>query len=241
MSLKEVVENSISASHSEGGIELRKRATSEIPILHRRLAVKAIDAFIFLVPRALQKLEQFEMHKQGFRYVASGAESTVIHKDGSVIKIVRGSENLKSNERVVLRDSKKRDFDNVQHYLGDYVINQTIDISEHPYRSGKEIVQTSQPYVEFTNLIHPSTYTGTVKVQDRSGYILDKLSDFVDRSWELFGSKALLPDINGIDNVVIDRSGNIVLIDTQPIGEQQPELQLILKSQLSSLASIVNE
>jgi hypothetical protein len=95
--------------------------------------------------------------------------------------------------------------------------------------------------VEFTNLIHPSTYTGTVKVQDRSGYILDKLSDFVDRSWELFGSKALLPDINGIDNVVIDRSGNIVLIDTQPIGEQQPELQLILKSQLSSLASIVNE
>lgn len=240
MGLRDVVENSIKASHSEGSIELRRQMTREIPKLHRRLAVLSIDETVFLVPTIKQAVEIARLKRSGMNYMTAGAEVRVFRDGDRVLKHVIGSEWMTKDVRQKLRDKKAEEYDKLQAHLSDVVLDQEISLAAHPFRRGHEVIQTAQPFIEFSPLIETNGVDRRVTLTTPQEGALDDLSNFLDGAYQLHGAHGLLPDTNGLNNIVQTDRG-LVLLDSQAIGMEDPALQALILRQLSDISEILEK
>lgn len=234
MSLRNVIESSIAASTSESAMEHRKSQVKELTPTYKRLAAQSIDVVVFLAPSIQLTFDRLAMQRSGYRFIGSGAEARVYSDGEKVIKYVRESERLTSDERIALRDKKAAEFNLLRTYLSAFVLEQSIMVAPHAVKKNVEVVQTVQPHTEFSRLLGRSGYEGDIIFSDTAMTSADELSNFLDVTWQLFGREGILPDTNGTDNIVMTENG-VVLLDTQPIGADRGELQSLIKQQLGSI------
>lgn len=239
MGLINVIESSILATSSEGTMQSRKIHVKEVEPAYKRVIAQSIDIAIFAIPATLLALDRAAMHRHGYTFVGSGVEARVYSDGTQVTKYVGKSERLSSSERRDLRDRKRADFDLLHHHMSSFVLDQTISVAPHVLRQDREIVQTVQPHAHFSRLMERIGVTGDMRMEATGTSVLDELSDFVDASWQLFGSTGLLPDINGPDNVVRVED-SVLLLDTQPISDEVPGSQELIQRQLGSISTFID-
>lgn len=239
MSLRRVIEHSIAATVSEDSMMTRRRQVKELTPAHVRLAAQSIDAAVFLIPTLKHEIDHIMMRRRGYRYIGSGAESRVYSDGTQVLKYVKGSELLSDHERKELSDKKQTEFEQLKTHMASFLLDQTIAVAPHIIKRGQEVVQTAQPYASYAKLIESNGPGGDMHLYDTTTDVLDELSDFVDASWDLHSKTGLLPDTNGLDNVVQTKNG-LLLIDTQPITLDQAPIQAVVMSQLGSIATLLD-
>lgn len=239
MDIKAVVMNSIASTHSEGAMEQRRQQINSMPLTYRRIGLQAIDSCIFLIPSLVHRIEHSLFSLHGVTYVGSGAESRVFRLGNTVLKYAHGSERIDEDKKQEIVKEMSDKFNILRNSLAPFVLDQSISIAPHIIRTRKTVVQTEQPYVAFTSFMRPAGDEGGVDM-DLSAVNLNALSDFTDRSRALYRETGLLPDTNGLDNVVVAGAG-VILIDTQPIAGDNPSLQAIIHRQLDSISRAIDD
>lgn len=239
MGFVDVVRNSRREAENGRPLIDRRRDTDVMPQFHRRLAVKAIDEVVFNLARLEKARDIMAMRLAGIEQIGSGAESIVFKIGDRAVKYAKWSEGMSEAERIELACKKVDDFDTIGDYLEPYLLDQTVSVANHPFYKDRRAVQINQPYVKFQSAIirHPSNISDGVSVA--SDAPLDQLSNFLDASWRLYGRTGLLVDTNGVDNIVVS-DGQLLLLDTQPIGQEVPEIRPIILGQLNLLSSYLN-
>jgi hypothetical protein len=242
MGLRNVIEHGLRASHSPALIEQRKEQVQLLQPVSKRLAVQAIDGVVFSLANVRNYVADRDARAAGLEKVGAGVEADVYRMGDSAIKYVRNSHLLSDSGRRELVDIKQSDFLKLQAELAIFMPAQTITIEPHLFNPGREVVQTTQPFVRFEPLV---TYRGVersvVLPNKITPLIADDLSDFLDGAWTSFGKEKILPDTNGSNNLVIDSEGRLKLLDTQPVGTMHPEVQVKIMEQMRSLALQLNK
>lgn len=218
MGLRNVIENSLRASESPALVEMRKEQVRLLQPPAKRLAVQAIDGFVFAATSPRRVIADRSAAAAGLQFVWGGVEADVYRRGDSVIKYVRESVRLSDLGRRELVKTKQDNFASLQSDLGAFVMDQEILMAPHLFKPGYDVVQTEQPFVDFTPIMARSTTTGNLELLPGVTVPRDELSDFLDGAWALFAREYMLPDLAGADNLVMDQEGHLKLIDTQPIG-----------------------
>jgi len=217
---------------------------STIPNPIRRAGAQAFDVGVFLGSKASVYLRTEKLRRAGISMIGQGYESVVYlnEPEGQVTKFALGSIRMTALERQREALRKQHEFDLVRERLGSFTLSQTISVGPYVLSPRRDIIQTSQSFVRFNPFLDPVQNTPNITFpSDAAPRTYDQLSNFIDRAWELEGRHCLLPDTNGPENVVTDMEGNIVLLDTQPIGLRHPKAQETIKTQLVTMSEILEK
>lgn len=240
MGLRNVIEHGMRASESQAQREFRKEQVRLLEPPVKRLAVQAIDAAVFTFTSARRYISERDARAMGLQRIGDGVECDVFRLGDSVIKYARHSIKMPPSERQQLAERKREDFAKLGAELGRFLPDQTISVEPHLFRPGREVVQTTQPFVAFTPLMETrGVLIHRIALLDTAASVADQLSDFVDGARAVLRTEKVAPDIIGRDNLVIDETGGLQLIDTQPIGaetEASRRLQEEIRTHLLSIS-----
>jgi hypothetical protein len=227
---------------------LRERQTSlenMTPSFRRQVSsglLKLATARPELATSSLNKLARLK----GLRYLGCGVEFSAYAdtKAQEAVKVHRASATFERPQREKLAIDKSLGHGLLYRYLGRTILDQRIDIREHVLGGGYETLQIRQPLVDFGNLDSPfQVSVETVdtehleQITRRFPGIDEALREFIKRSRIMYETTDALPDTNGSNNVVAQQGGNVVLLDSTPIGNNHPGVQLLILDQLTSLES----
>lgn len=161
----------------------------------------------------------------GLEYLGKGVDSIVFRLGDSAIKYARRSHLLDDAFRSRLAARKVEAYLELRSDVGSFMPPQSISIEPHLFRPGCEVVQTTQPFIRFTPAVVHKGLFRSVKLAPGAFGALDQLSNFLDAAKAADARGKILPDIYGRNNLVVDDSGKLLLIDTEPVTEDHPEDQ----------------
>lgn len=212
----------------------------------KRLGAKGIHYISATQPDASMQIMQAIVARHGLEYLGCGFESSVYKRGDEVIKVHRNSVRMPQYQKEFLRVKKQGEYQLLSQHLGSFLLSQSIVVDVHPLGDGHQAVQTLQPYCDFSESLKifrkdkDAIDLGALDELCRAHPgIEDTLRDFVEASFTAADQTNCLPDTNGVNNLVIAADAGQVsglkLIDTQPITPSFPDVQILIRNQLSSL------
>lgn len=216
----------------------------------KRKLGRGLLQFALAHPQAAERSLDLLASSSGYRYLGSGVEfSTYLRTADSVaVKVHRGSAGQPQEKLSELVAEKKQGYTLLANYLGSTVLPQTVRVAEHVLGGNFQTVQIDQPFVTFSDEDSPFRVMDTGVDSHRLENIVRSMpgidvafSELITRSRRMYDEKEQLPDTNGTNNIVAQPAGNLVLIDSSPIGSEHPGVQQLILDQLQSLESGLRE
>lgn len=227
----------------------RQQEIERLPSL-RKHSAKAILSFATRYPQAGHRALDAAAALRGYSFLGSGVEySAYLRKrDERVVKVNRASANREPDYLVELQEQVRSQHMILADYLGSIVTTSDVYIAEHILGGGHQMLQIEQVFVDTTT--HPLPFTSQspeVNLADIDNLVTNipgadvALDEFCAATQRLFEAENVLPDTNGRDNVVVQSSGDIALIDTIPIDRSHPAVQDLIMKQVASLETALKE
>lgn len=216
-------EASLARAKDSSGRERRKEAIKQTNNPIQKIVELGLHAIAGTFPKTVQGVLTLPYRLNGFEFIGSGAQATVLGVDNSVIKIIRPSFRMGKVEQEREAERLRGLIDvNRQVHKG-IVLPTSVEIGRHPIRNNS-VIMLRQPWVQPDNDAPESA----------SGQLLD----FAQRSIDEMAPEGLLPDVGDPNNVAfID--GQLHLIDTIPVSRiESPESFRAAENVLRAMALV---
>ncbi len=195
---------------------------------------------------AINILNLISVIEGGPRYIGNGAFVSV-YKDGDeVVKVYRHTACLDEAARQGYMISRAEMCERLKGYLGKIVVPQAFFIGQHPLGDYR-VVLARQPYVRGGKLDFFKSNTLSLNETEVAGYCEyyeegeSQIRGLVDATFASHDGSGEVPDLNGCDNIrLVDPSGQIKLIDAEPISEaEHPGVHRLVLDQATILGNFV--
>ena len=239
-----ILERSVAANVGSWLVHDRQHELDALTNPLKRKLGRGLLAFALAHPQAAERTLDRLASGQGYRYLGSGVEfSTYLRSsDNTAIKVHRNSAGQPQEKLTELVDEKKQGYVLLANYLGSTVLPQTVQVAEHVLGGNFQTVQIEQPFITFSDEDSPFRVMDTAVDPGRLENLVrnvpgidDAFLELITRSRLMYDEKEQLPDTNGTNNIVAQPAGNLVLIDSSPIGSEHPGVQQLILDQLQSL------
>lgn len=244
--IRNVVEHSLASLINPELAEQRRSSIKAIENLRKRYGALAIHDLVAKFPRTAERLVGNDTRFGAVEYVGSGADHIVYRFGVSVVKVHQRSIDMEESQRQQLLTSQQLKFGIMAAFVSSMLLDQTIDIGQHPLRPSDRAVRITQPYC-------PHTPT-TVFTQD--SFNIDQhsleqllssrpeleqpLVELAKNSLAMYQAARLVPDLTGRQNVVIPTyDEGLIIIDGQPIDESARREQERSLSQAQQLLGLM--
>lgn len=192
---------------SDKAIEQRRQAIQGNPNPARRLGAEALHAAAGIIGRErLFRLFARPYEKEGYAVLGHGAQSTALRSVGRVIKIVRSSSSMTTEERGRL----------VEDIDGLVEINRTT----HPdfCLPTQVSVTTIRHLGEVVALLQKST--PRIEPVRWSSELGEQIKNFATASLDIMVPQGFVPDVLGRNNLYFDPKEQLTLVDTVPVDRE---------------------
>ena len=236
-----VLGQSIASTVNSELLEARETYIKNISNPIRRLGALGLHNLAVHYPETAVKLiNSGNARRSGVEFIWAGGEADVYRADQNVIKVLRSSDTLDAAGRTAMASERKAEFEQISNFLGKFMLEQTIEVGDHPVTNSRQVVKTIQPFIELIDL---KLFNGSDINQERLEEVCDKypgtnqkLSEFVESSLEMVSSAGLMPDTIGRANLVINQANNeLTLLDSHPLPITYEYTRPIIAGHLSSL------
>lgn len=216
-------EASLARAKDSSGRERRKEAIKQTSNPIQKIVELGLHAIAGTFPKTVQGVLTLPYRLNGFEFIGSGAQATVLGVDNSVIKIIRPSFRMGKVEQEREAERLRGLIDvNRQVHKG-IILPTSVEIGRHPIRNNS-VVMLRQPWVQPDD--------------DAPESASSQLLDFAQRSIDEMAPEGLLPDVGDPNNVAfID--GQLHLIDTIPVSRiESPEAFRAAENVLRAMALV---
>jgi hypothetical protein len=223
---KRAVQRSVVASGSEATLLSRESELREVKNTLKRLALLSLHGAVSQHPRTASRLLRLDYHELDPMPIGSGSQSTVYRLgEQQVLKVVETSREYSLLEQQHKASEMIRDHSMLRLYLGKSVVPHQVFVAKHPMDYTRTAIQIQQPYVEAVDPALFISGSGAVNkeniaaIRDRHE-TANQLQELLLNSWQMHDRtfNRLLVDLRGTGNLGIDNSGQLLIIDGQPIG-----------------------
>jgi hypothetical protein len=234
--LKRVMVNSLATSPYPEAMQNRFQQIRRRPGFVGKAGGLALHTLATQAPRLTARALNVNINPRHEEYVGCGMQSTVFrYSDSEVLKVINGTVFLNDRSKSRFAGKQERDHKRMAAALGEFVLPQEIFIAAHPIFEGRTAVQVLQPYKSIKDLYAYGNVPGQPATDRRSPALASQLHEFVARSRSLFSNDTLLPDTDGSCNLVVEQTGQLLMIDGQPITPDNARTQKRVLAQLCAL------
>jgi hypothetical protein len=223
---KRAVQRSVIASGSEAILLSREAELNGVKNPLKRLALLSLHRAARQHPHIVSRLLRLDYRELDPMPIGSGSQSTVYRLgEQQVLKVVETSREYSLLEQQRKASEMIRDHSMLRLYLGKSVVPHQVFVAKHPMDYTQTAIQIQQPFVE---AVDPELFipgSGAVNKENIAGIrgqheAANQLQELLFNSWQMHDStfNRLLVDLRGTGNLGIDNSGQLLIIDGQPIG-----------------------
>jgi hypothetical protein len=201
----------------------RRRQIKALPGTVNRLSALAIDSFAACQPELSRvALDTLALRIASLHYLSNGVWSSVYQSGEQVIKVHRATATMNQNERQQYAHTRNVWGRTLGQLLGPMVVPQRYKDGLHPF-GGYNVVLAKQCYVagERLDLFRLGTCTPHEQAIEafcaRTEQGARSIRELAIGTLKADQNLGLVPDLNGLDNLRADSSGNLSLIDAEPV------------------------
>jgi hypothetical protein len=182
----------------------------------------------------------------GIGYEGNGAWSSVYRSGDEVVKVLRNTALMSDQERSDFAAKRNDMCTRAAPILGRAIVPQVYETGTHPFGDYRVVV-AKQQFIAGPSLdlfVFNTMELQRAAVDAFCSSVSDgqqKLQDLAVSTFVLDDQHALVPDINGGDNLRIDRTGELRLIDAEPVsGETNPGGRDLILAQAEALSTYLD-
>ncbi len=246
-SIRRAAQRSVASTNTPGELASRRREISTIQHPLKRAAMLAMHTVIAQRPECIADLFDLDLQPRSMRHIADGNQSSVYRVgDDRVLKINKPSIAMTARERQSQIFSDRAAHETMAEHIGGYVLPHVIFQGQHPILRSESAIQIAQPYEAgfdpelFTEASPKLNQERFENMRAKYPDAISQLSDFAEKSLALYDDQRLLPDTNGVRNLIINTPGDIVLIDATPITTQHADVQDVIVRQIYNLGEALS-
>jgi len=248
MSVRHALVHSLSSATSPETHALRCEEMADISNPARKAAVTALHHTAMTFPRLVARLTGVpNANRWPLTYIRSGYHSTAYKgNDGMVVKILKAKVDESFDNQQKVANKIREENALLASYVGSFTLPQQVVIDRHPISLTGTAVQIIQPFCsgsmpgfqghdlsrrEIGERLAESQSTAPIN-------IAAQVLDLAQAGLELYDSHGYLPDTVGDGNLLLGQDGKLVLVDGQPIGPQEPNVQSSIIRQLNAFRAV---
>lgn len=241
-SIKRAITSSILSTDSPESRGERQRELESINNPIKRTGMLALHSAVVKKPGYFANLMGFDYVPGTMREIGRGADSSVYRIGERVLKVNRESIFMSHKERQTYARKEAERHKLLAECVGDVVLPHAIFVGPHPVLTSEAAVQITQRFVSGFDpgLFSPGSpeisYENLARLRDQNPSAVTQLADFAEHSMALFDKHGLIADTNGVKNLIINGSGDLIMIDSTPIGREHADIQSLIARQTYSLA-----
>lgn len=179
-------------------------------------------------PKAVSRALGLTFVPKAVEFVGIGAQSIVIKDGDSVVRKILSKSLLMTDAERKFEAAKARE----QHQalaeaLGEFVLPHEVVIEKHPLFPDHDAIQLLQKHAvvaipEVFGQDATSAASNLAVIRTRAPSVVHQLTPFINQSRRLYSETGLIPDLNGSSNVVVDNNDSLLVIDSQPLCDENP-------------------
>lgn len=241
-SIKRAITSSILSTDSPESRGERQRELESIKNPVKRTGMLALHGAVVKKPDYFAYLMGFDYVPGTMREIGRGADSSVYRVGEQVLKVNRESIFMSPQERQAYARTEAERHKLLAAHVGDVVLPHNIFIGPHPVLTSEAAVQITQRFVTGFDpgLFSPGSpdinHENLASLRDQNPSAVTQLADFAEHSMALFDEHGLIADTNGVKNLIINGTGDLLMIDSTPIGRENADIQELIARQTYSLA-----
>lgn len=242
--MKRLLTRSLAATITPETTDFRRRELEAMQHPVSRAAALKLNGMVQRNPDMVAKFLGIDYRPRPLRAIGQGWHSVVLlNGEDEVLKVNQRTLLYTATERAAFVERKRHEHEAMAEHLGSFVLPQEIFAAIHPVFRNREVVEITQP---FRTIVNPNIfYKGCTassiesSVQDlRIDYpsAAAQLTSYAEQSHALYDDTGLLPDSCGGGNLVLGfPDGDLLMIDGQPVGRDEPDIQGIILNNLTHL------
>lgn len=246
MAFTNVVEISLASLIHPDLEKIRKNYILEMENNAKRAGALAIHGFVKRFPGVATSIFAHNIRNRGYSFVGAGADYTALRKGDLVTKVHRRSMGMQESERVDLAAQQSAEHKVIAPLMGNFIVGQGVYVEDHPYIRRKRAVQISQPFIPHeptqvfvcgSDRINELELEKNCSKYPNTEHQWLNLASLTLQSYE---DTEMVPDLTGVGNIGIVDSGDLVLIDGQPIvASRDNEVAMRILNQATHLLEVL--
>ncbi|OGL23380.1 hypothetical protein A2791_00830 [Candidatus Saccharibacteria bacterium RIFCSPHIGHO2_01_FULL_46_30] len=197
-------ELSLATSGGDGGVDDESLSKAS---LNKRLRIQFARAAVKINPSAVGAILTAPYRSRGYEVVGFGFNSTTLRMGDTVLKVMRRTADLDTQEQKQLLDTLILQQDIVKQHLAEYIEPQQFSIEPHPI-SRRSVLVARQAFRTYSDFDTHSTRSLPPIIQAQT-------YDFADKSLNMANTTGYVPDILGGSNLVFSDE-ELLLLDSVP-------------------------
>lgn len=189
---------------------------------HKGMIFRGLHALAATNPRLISRYVKFEIDQARQDFIGMGFNTTVFLNYPRVTKLHLASLAMNRSAQEKFARSKEAAHKVLVSTLGEFMLDQTINVGKLPYSSKSSVVYTDQEYhrVSDTGIFNAVGTTINPDAVDRlrsvSPDALDQLREFTAIGLNCYQTTGYVPDVLGKSNVGVDAAGKLIMVDSYP-------------------------